>query len=171
MKFLEKRTAPAGSFLEIGVYYGGTASILLEYFNKGYGVDFGAYALVNQLKIINPNYSYFQADTRAVGDLPGLADGSVELLFIDCTHDDISVRNDYEKFKRYVKPGGLIAFHDIRPDNAVILGERVNVKAVYDELCTTHEHYEFISDDFADSIELLNNLTEPWGGIGVIVNE
>lgn len=41
--------------------------------------------------------------------------GAIDLLFIDAAHDYASVRQDYELWGRWVKPGGYIAFHDYAP--------------------------------------------------------
>lgn len=39
--------------------------------------------------------------------------GWIGLLFIDGAHDYNSVRADFERFSPLVKPGGIIAFHDV----------------------------------------------------------
>lgn len=36
----------------------------------------------------------------------------IDLLFIDGDHSSDGVRADYEMYKEFVRPGGLIAFHD-----------------------------------------------------------
>jgi predicted O-methyltransferase YrrM len=38
---------------------------------------------------------------------------SIDFLFIDGDHTEVGVRQDYELYRRMVRPGGLIAFHDI----------------------------------------------------------
>ncbi len=42
-------------------------------------------------------------------------DGPIDFLFIDGDHSTDGVRQDYEEFRGLVRPGGLIAFHDIAP--------------------------------------------------------
>ncbi len=39
--------------------------------------------------------------------------GSLDLLFIDGDHSDASVRRDYELYAPLVRPGGIVALHDI----------------------------------------------------------
>jgi predicted O-methyltransferase YrrM len=39
----------------------------------------------------------------------------LDLLFIDGDHAFEGVRSDFERYSRFVKPGGIIAFHDIQP--------------------------------------------------------
>lgn len=41
--------------------------------------------------------------------------GPVDFLFIDGDHSAVGVREDYEMYNDLVRPGGLIAFHDIVP--------------------------------------------------------
>ena len=48
----------------------------------------------------------------------------VDFLFIDGDHTEVGVRQDYEMYRHLVRPGGLIAFHDIAenqplPENQV----------------------------------------------------
>lgn len=44
-----------------------------------------------------------------------LDDRALDLLFIDGDHSYEGVRRDYELWAPLVRPGGVIAFHDIRP--------------------------------------------------------
>jgi predicted O-methyltransferase YrrM len=53
-------------------------------------------------------------DPQTVRSLEGLR-GSVDLLFIDGDHSYDGVRADFENYAPLVKPGGLIAFHDVAP--------------------------------------------------------
>ncbi len=46
----------------------------------------------------------------------GALDGrKLDLLFIDGDHTWEGVKSDYETYSRFVRPGGVIAFHDIQP--------------------------------------------------------
>jgi predicted O-methyltransferase YrrM len=64
-------------------------------------------------------------DPATVGALVDLLAGDlVDLLFIDGDHSFAGVARDYEAFRYLVRPGGIIAFHDIcvhphRPDVGV----------------------------------------------------
>jgi predicted O-methyltransferase YrrM len=55
-------------------------------------------------------------DPQTVRSLDGLR-GSVDLLFIDGDHSYAGVRADFENYAPLVKPGGLIAFHDVDSSN------------------------------------------------------
>jgi predicted O-methyltransferase YrrM len=51
-------------------------------------------------------------DAQTVRSLEGLK-GSVDFLFIDGDHSYEGVRADFESYSPLVRPGGLIAFHDV----------------------------------------------------------
>jgi predicted O-methyltransferase YrrM len=55
-------------------------------------------------------------DPETVRSLHGLR-GSVDLLFIDGDHSYEGVRSDFENYAPLVRPGGLIAFHDVDSTN------------------------------------------------------
>lgn len=42
-----------------------------------------------------------------------LGDKKVDFLFIDGDHTEVGVTADYNEYKEFVRPGGIIAFHDI----------------------------------------------------------
>jgi predicted O-methyltransferase YrrM len=51
-----------------------------------------------------------------VDELRGVLGGRpVDFLFIDGDHEYESITRDYELYSRLVRPGGLIAFHDVSP--------------------------------------------------------
>lgn len=59
----------------------------------------------------------------------------VDFLFIDGDHSYAGVKLDYENFKQFVKPGGLIGFHDIiRRDDK----PEIEVWRFWDELVAKH---------------------------------
>jgi predicted O-methyltransferase YrrM len=41
-------------------------------------------------------------------------DGEVDLLWVDAGHDFTSVKNDLEAWKPKIKPGGILAGHDLK---------------------------------------------------------
>jgi predicted O-methyltransferase YrrM len=46
-----------------------------------------------------------------------LGGDKIDLLFIDGDHTYSGVKNDFEIYKKLVSPKGIVAFHDIVPDN------------------------------------------------------
>lgn len=76
----------------------------------------------------------------------------VDLLFIDGDHAYEGVRRDYELYSPLVRPGGVIAFHDIVPHFTPSIG--------VDKL------WRDIRDKSA--IEIVEPSRNPWGGIGAL---
>lgn len=84
-----------------------------------------------------------------------LNNNKLDLLFIDGDHTYDGVKQDYEMYKRFVKDGGFIIFHDIVNSNNHQF-QNVDVSSFWKNL--TGKKIEFISNEF-------------WGGIGVLINE
>ena len=55
----------------------------------------------------------------------------VDFLFIDGDHREAGVRRDYALYAPLVRPGGLIAFHDIRPNT---VDPTIEVWKLWDDL-------------------------------------
>lgn len=73
--------------------------------------------------------------------LPG--DGKIDFLFIDGDHTYQGVKSDFEMYSSLVRPGGVIAFHDIckHPE-----GLNCHVDRYWQELKGKHRTREFIED-------------------------
>lgn len=83
-------------------------------------------------------------------------DGVLDFLMIDGDHSRAGVMADYDLYKNFVRPGGLIAFHDIAEHPPETQCE---VKLFWDKLKETlapESYCEFISEPTT------------WGGIGCI---
>lgn len=81
-------------------------------------------------------------DPRTLQRTKRLLDGrDVDFLFIDGDHSYDGVRSDLEMYGPLVRPGGLIAFHDIMPTD----DERVGVPALWSELKDVHDTRELRS--------------------------
>lgn len=68
----------------------------------------------------------------------------LDLLFIDGDHSFEGVKSDYELYSGFVRPGGVIAFHDIQPGYERELG--VEVSRFWREYPLPGERREFIED-------------------------
>jgi predicted O-methyltransferase YrrM len=85
-----------------------------------------------------------------------LGDNLVDFLFIDGDHSRVGVMADYDLYKKFVRPGGLVAFHDIcehAPE------AKCEVKLFWDKLkegLESNQYCEFISEP------------TNWGGIGIV---
>ena len=64
---------------------------------------------------------------------------SVDFLFLDGDHSYEGVKQDWQYFAPLVRPGGLIAFHDIAMNY-----EETHVKQLWDEIKPLHEHWEYV---------------------------
>lgn len=71
------------------------------------------------------------------------APGPIDFLFIDGDHSYAGVKQDFETYGPLVRPGGLIAFHDIVPAPAEIGG---GVARFWAELAAARPHEELIDD-------------------------
>jgi predicted O-methyltransferase YrrM len=78
----------------------------------------------------------------------------VDFLFVDGDHEYEGVVKDYELYAPLVRPGGLIAFHDIVPGDEEVVG---GVPRFWEELKGSHE-----------TTELVESLDQGGYGIGVL---
>lgn len=83
-----------------------------------------------------------------------LDNSKLDLLFIDGDHTYQGVKRDFETYSKFVKKGGVIAFHDIVPHP---LGTGCEVNKFWKEV-----RQAFKSEEFVKSWD------QGWGGIGVI---
>lgn len=81
-----------------------------------------------------------------------LSGSPIDFLWIDGDHSDAGVRQDFAMYSPYVRPGGLIAFHDINESNYVP-GNQVH--RFWRELKASHETREYIDQNW------------PGGGMGI----
>lgn len=83
-----------------------------------------------------------------------LPESSVDFLFIDGDHSYQGVKADFELFSPLVRPGGIVAFHDIVPHPKESGSE---VDQFWAEVKTRFSHRELIHD-----------AAQGWAGIGVV---
>lgn len=84
-----------------------------------------------------------------------LGDRALDLLFIDGDHTYDGVRQDYLMYSPLVRPGGLIAFHDI-------------VKTHWPGCQVDRFWGELVQDRSLDSKEIIGHVPSHFGGIGLI---
>ncbi len=78
--------------------------------------------------------------TRA--KLTGVLGGrSIDFLFIDGDHTYGGVKQDWEMYAPMVRPGGLIAFHDISSNY-----KDIEVKKLWDTIKTGYDNREYVAD-------------------------
>lgn len=69
-----------------------------------------------------------------------LKDNKLDYLFIDGDHTYEGVKKDFDLYSQFVKPGGVIVFHDVVPHP----GSHCKVDVFWNEIKQKYEHKEFI---------------------------
>lgn len=83
----------------------------------------------------------------------------LDFLFIDGDHTYEGVKKDFEDYSPFVKPGGLVVFHDI------IISEHHHSRNVY-----VGEFWnELKSSGKYETIEFIGDPEQNWAGIGILV--
>ena len=70
-----------------------------------------------------------------------IGDRQIDFLYLDADHTYEGVKRDFEMYSPLVRPGGIIAFHDINTR-----GEGHEVYKLWEELKLQHKHQEIIED-------------------------
>ena len=78
----------------------------------------------------------------------------IDFLFIDGDHTYRGVKKDYLEYSKFVKKGGIIAFHDI-------------VEHPPQTRCHVHRYWTEIKEKLSH-LEIIKDREQGWGGIGVI---
>jgi predicted O-methyltransferase YrrM len=91
----------------------------------------------------------------------------IDLLFIDGDHSFSGAAEDFRTFRRLVRPGGLIAFHDIVPDATLRSGAESltwagEVPVLWEILRSQYPSHEFVDsfDQEAFGIGVLEHLPD-----------
>jgi predicted O-methyltransferase YrrM len=168
IQWLYKNLKNKRNFLEIGTNSGGTSSVFLKMFENGVSIDLERCQNTKELKEINPNFIQFIGDSGARDIFNSVSYKLYDMIFIDADHTMEGVRRDYLQYKDLLAEDGIIVFHDIRPNNKFIVNQIVDIKVFWDKIKTVYNWEEFMTDEFPDSIDELNNIDPDWGGIGVL---
>lgn len=76
--------------------------------------------------------------------LSEILDGEkIDFLFIDGDHKYAGVKDDFQRYKKFVRKGGMIAFHDIAPGSPHIVG---GVPILWREIKNRFKHLEIVED-------------------------
>ena len=94
-----------------------------------------------------------EADSNNRATIEKIADhfpDGIDFLFIDGDHSYDGVRLDFEFYSPFIKPGGMIAFHDIVEDNesrygVVTGGWAGGVPQLWEEIKSEYKFIEFIA--------------------------
>jgi predicted O-methyltransferase YrrM len=171
--FLEfVRAAAPRAVLEIGVAGGGT-NLLLSHAHPNVGfvgaidlyvrnkAQLSYFAPTGQERLFLDASSYDPQTVRAVSS--ALGERKLDLLFIDGDHSYDGARRDFEAYTPLVRRGGIIAFHDIVPDEVTRTGTFTGnwvgeVPVLWEDIKRSYPDWrEFVADSDQDGY-----------GIGVI---
>jgi predicted O-methyltransferase YrrM len=83
-----------------------------------------------------------------------LGESRVDFLFIDGDHSYEGVKRDFEMFAPLVRPGGIVAFHDILPHPE-------------ESGCEVDKFWAEVKSEFPHR-ELVQDAEQGWAGIGVL---
>lgn len=105
-----------------------------------------------QVKLLTGDSHAAEFKQRVAAELGGQ---KVDFLFIDGDHTVEGVKADYEDYREFVRPGGIIAFHDI-------------VEKQPFETNQVHQFWQRIKAETAHIEEFINDPDQCGFGIGVI---
>ena len=148
------------TLLEIGTYGAGTSRGFTEVVDLVISMDPQYNSNIQTLQKIKKNFLFvhgFSTDITIQDYVTKLCP-QVDCLFIDADHSEASIRHDFNTFKRFVKPGGIIAFHDT-VETKTESGAKVSI--LWNELKLEYKKYWEFHDE--ENVKLNSNC-----GIGVI---
>jgi predicted O-methyltransferase YrrM len=160
------------ALLEIGTRNGGTFFVMCRLADPkarvisidlpggrfGGGYEFFRMPILRRMRKSEQRLHLLRADSHKPETQLALANtlqgSQLDLLFIDGDHTYDGVKRDFEMYSEFVKPGGMIAFHDIVHGKEELVGE---VRRFWNEIKGGYRHLEIVEDR-----------CQPWGGIGVL---
>jgi len=83
-----------------------------------------------------------------------LGAAKLDFLFIDGDHSYEGVKRDFEMYSRLVRPGGMVAFHDIVPHPP-------------QAQCHVHEFWNEVKQGYRHR-EMIESPDQQWAGIGLL---
>lgn len=104
-----------------------------------------------QVKLLTGNSHASDFKQRVAAELGGQ---QVDFLFIDGDHTVEGVRADYEDYREFVRPGGIIAFHDIVENQPFATNQ-------------VHQFWQQVKHD-AEHKEWIDNPNQCGFGIGIL---
>ena len=166
------KTKQPSALLEIGTANGGTLFLFTHVASDnaqiisvdlpggihGGGYPFWKIPLYKSFPMRGQTMSLVRANSHHENTLETVRDllrrERVDFLFIDGDHTYEGVTRDFQMYRQIVKPGGIIAFHDIVPHRKEM---RTEVDKLWSELKTQYRYDEFVE-----------TATQEKYGIGVI---
>lgn len=161
----------ARSFIEIGTHKGGNSFLFghaIPGNELGIGIDLCVQNAAKLKYFSRPGQAYHplhgDSQTASMRDRARalVGDKPLDFLFIDGDHRYEGAKADFELYSPLVRPGGLIAFHDICPDHRTLYGKETG--------CYAGEVYRLWAELKArfETEELIENAGQDGFGIGII---
>jgi predicted O-methyltransferase YrrM len=153
--WLLKRLPAKSNILEIGCYDGGSTYSLANYANMLVTIDINNPPRfdVNNIKEVCPRYMYIGMNSRNPDILRHIKDYTFDVIFIDGDHSYEGVAKDYQIYRQFLAPGGMIVFHDI-VDSDNHRRQHCFVSKFWNEIKSNKRSEEITTTD--------------WGGIGIV---
>lgn len=138
--------------LEIGAYDGGFSVVFKDIFKKVISIDLEHKQKIDGIIQItgNSRENYIFAEVLNHTNI-----NKVDFLMIDGDHTYSGAKNDFKIYSQFVKPGGIVAFHDI-----------IDSESHRRQGCFVHEAWNEIKQDFKHKSIICEHYS--WGGIGVL---
>ncbi|MDP3836951.1 MAG: class I SAM-dependent methyltransferase [bacterium] len=139
---LAKAAAPDAKIISIDLPFGRYGAGYLKYRIP----LMQAFASSNQTLELLRLDSHSQETINELKEIIG--DEKIDFLFIDGDHSYEGVKSDFENYYPLVKPGGLIAFHDIVTND---LDPSFGTQRFWQEIKGRFEHKEYIKENRGNS--------------------
>jgi predicted O-methyltransferase YrrM len=159
--------------MEIGLYRGGTISLwaqLMRDKSALIGVDVqlsdGIEKRIRAKMKHGQSLHLLEADSHSSETkrrvLEIIGDNKIDFLFIDGDHSYEGVKKDFDDYSSLIRPGGIIAFHDIIPDFLTCYGTKTDADSG-----GVYRFWREISSQFPHC-EYIENVSQDGCGIGVL---
>lgn len=160
--------------LEIGVNTGGTVMFLHFLFDKIYGIDIERNATLYLAEGKMDNYTHIVGASQLPYTIQRIKDLGVQfdMIFVDGDHSYTGAKLDYLSYLPFVKPGGIMVFHDI-VDSERHQNLNCHVYTLWQEIKDSHKSLEIVSPLTTTSYNYQEHWIQEtdarqWGGIGII---
>jgi predicted O-methyltransferase YrrM len=158
---LVRQTKPQWT-MEIGIYEGGTIGLWAQMMPAQgtlIGIDLklskGVEERIRLKMKPGQNLHLLELDSHSLETRMQLTnilgENRVDFLFIDGDHSYKGVRQDFEDYSPLVRPGGIVAFHDIIPyvpdhSGPEAESQSIEVSQFWGEIKSRFPHREFVED-------------------------
>jgi len=109
--------------------------------------------IFRQILVPGQRAFFVRGDSHAMETLERVAailqGNKLDVLFIDGDHSYVGAKQDFERYKQLVRPGGIVAIHDIVPAKH---HPEIEVSRLWTEIKAEHKVKEFVDDWHQDGM-------------------